>query len=183
MNKSVALHAAAMTLLLLLCGCHGGSSSSGPEPFDPNRPLGPGTYRAVLSTDAQSGVNPLPVQGVALTVALPTGVSIATADGGSGPIPDALLATALAGTSLVSGTYSAELHQVKLALSSPQSRTWSGEYLRLTFKVAAGSSVTEADFQRLNAPFPAAKVVALDPATHSTVVLTSDFKSTLKVSQ
>lgn len=170
-------------LLLLACGGGGGSTPTGGTgtPSGPTA-LSPGAHTLGLSVTMASAAK-APVSGLSLIVQLPPGVTVATTAGDPSPLAGGVLSagSALTGTVLLSGTYSAATRQAKLFLAHTPTTAWSGQALKLVFTVPSGSTVLETDLQTLNAAPTAFKVVGVDTTSHSTVVLTPQATLTLKV--
>ena len=164
----------------LACG-GGGGGSTATQPSGPT-PLSAGVHTLGLSVAMGSGTN-IPVSGIAVTVQLPPGVTVATGSGDPAAILDTSLSagSAITGTSVLSGSHSATTRQSKLTVVHGPTATWSGEYLRLKVTVPSGTTVYGTDFTTLNATPVALKVVGVDTSAHSTVVLTSQATATLKV--
>jgi hypothetical protein len=125
----------------------------------------------------------IPVSGIAVTLTLPAGVTVATTAPGAPRIADAELSTgiAISGENIVTGTYVASSQQVKLSLAWAPGAPWSGEYLRLRFTVEPGAVVTDRDILQLKSTFAAYKAVGVDDVEHRTVVLTAQATTTLRV--
>ena len=165
----------------LACGGGGGGGSSTPAPSGPT-PLTAGLHTLGLSIAMGSGAT-IPVSGIAVTVQLPPGVTVATGSGDPAAILDTSLSagSAITGTSVLSGSHSATTRQSKLTVVHGPTSTWSGEYLRLKVTVPSGTTVYGTDFTTLNATPVALKVVGVDTTAHSTVVLTSQATASLRV--
>ena len=178
---SMILGGAALAVALACGGGGGGGTSTPTTPPGPT-PLSAGTHTLGLSVTMGSGAS-VPVSGVAVTVQLPAGVTVATGSGDPAAILDTALSagSAITGTSVVSGSHSATTRQAKLTVVHGPTVTWSGEYLRLKVTVPSGTTVYATDFTTLNATPVAIKVVGVDTTAHSTVVLTSQATATLRV--
>jgi hypothetical protein len=170
-------------LLALLQACGGGggggSSASAPPVTTPT-PLTAGAHTLGISLSASGTV---PVSGVTLSLTLPTGFTVDVANGATGAIADASLTagTALASNAILSGTWSASSRQAKVVVVHAPAAVWSGEALRLKVTVPSGSTTTEADLQALNAAPAGLKVVGYDTTAHSTVSLTAQSSTSLRV--
>lgn len=167
---------AAMGLVLGL-GC--GGSTAAPQASSPGS-LKPGTYQLSVALQPSEAIT-TPIGGLDLTLALPPGVTVATVGAEGRIAPDSLRAgSEVQGSSLVTGTYLPVPNQVRLALFTAPGAPWQGQALVLLIKVAV--PVPTQTFQTLNTPPPVCKVVGLDAAGHSTVLLTSQVKPSLSVS-
>ena len=177
-RKTLAFTALAVALG---CGGGGGGSTSTPTPSGPT-PLAAGAHTLGLSV-VMSGGATVPVSGVAVTVQLPSGVTVAAGSADPAAIVDTALSagSAITGTSVVSGTHSATSRQSKLTVVHGPTATWSGEYLRLKVTVSSGTTVYATDFTTLNASPVALKVVGVDTTAHSTVNLTNQATASVKV--
>ena len=167
--------------VVLACGGGGGGSSTTTAPSGPT-PLTAGLHTLGLSVAMGSGTT-IPVSGIAVTVQLPPGVTVATGVGDPAVILDTALSagSAITGTSVLSGSHAAATRQSKLTVVHGPTATWSGEYLRLKVTVPSGTTVYATDFTTLNATPISLKVVGVDTTAHSTVVLTSQATATLRV--
>lgn len=126
----------------------------------------------------------VPISAIDLSITLPPGMSVATASGVSGPIENTSIApgSALTGTNLAFGSYSASTRKVRLSMTTTSSSYRSGEFLRLVCDVAATPALTLGDLRSLNSPVPVVKAVGYNPATQSTVALTGNVKAAIGVS-
>ena len=181
MKKLITVLGGAALAVALACGGGGGGGSTTTPPSGPT-PLTAGQHTLGLSV-AMGGGTTVPVSGIAVTVQLPAGVTVATGSGDPAAILDTSLSagSAITGTSVLSGSHSASTRQSKLTVVHGPTATWSGEYLRLKVTVPSGSSIYATDFTTLNATPVAIKVVGVDTTAHSTVVLTSQATATLRV--
>lgn len=169
-------------LLAFAAGCGGGASKQASDPVVQPTGLSSGTHTLGLSVAAPNG-GLVPISGISISVLLPSGVSVTTGSGDPGVIPDTALSagSAVTGAPLLSGTYSSSTRLARLVYADTPLSTWSGEYLKLKITVLSGATVSASDILALNGILPAYKVVGFDPGTHSTVSLTAQAATTLKV--
>lgn len=142
------------------------------------------TGKSVITFSAYSSVTlSVPISAIDLSITLPTGMSVATTGGVSGPIENASVTpgSALNGTNLAFGSYSVSTRKVRLSMTTTSSSYRSGEFLRLTCDVAATPAITLGDLRTLNNPVPLVKAIGYDSATQSTVVLTGNVKAVIGV--
>jgi len=176
--------AMAWTVLAVALGCGGGGGGASSTPTPPSGPtaMASGLHTLGLSVSTAAGAT-VPVSGISITVQLPQGVTVATASGDPGAILDTALSSgsAITGTAVVSGSHSASTRQSRLTVVHAPTVVWSGEYLRLKVTVPTGVTAYATDFTTLNATPVAYKAVGVDTTTHSTVVLSSQATSTLRV--
>lgn len=140
--------------------------------------------KSVITFSAYSSASlPVPVSAIDLSITLPPGMSVATTGGLSGPVENAAITpgSALTGTNLAFGSYSASTRKVRLSMTTTSSSYRSGEFLRLVCDVAATPAITLGDLRALNNPVPVVKAVGYNPATQSTVVLTGNVKAVIGV--
>jgi hypothetical protein len=123
-----------------------------------------------------------PISGVELSITLPEGMSVPTSGGtNSGPIETTALVagTALTGTNLAFGSYSASTRKVRLSMTTTSSSYRQGEFLRLFCDVTGAAPVTLGDLRALNSPVVIKKAVGYDAASQSTVLLTNKLMVTV----
>lgn len=173
---SLLLVCTAVIASLSACGGGGGGSASAP----PTQTLAPGAHTLTFAAISTSRLN-APISGIDVAVKLPVGLSVRTDTGGSGQIASTSITrgSAISAPSLVLGNYSASTRTAYLSIVTTQENCRGGEYLNLTFDVAAGTAVTLNDIYALNATYPKYKVVGLDAATRSSVNLTDSIKTIL----
>jgi hypothetical protein len=138
--------------------------------------------KTVLTFSAMSTARlPTAISGIEFTLKLPAGMSVATVSGPSGSIATASVVSgsALGGTNLAFGSYSASTGKSRLSMATSGDSYRSGEFLRLTCDVAANSSITINDLKALNTPVTVLKAVGFDPVSLSTTQLTDRVKVTL----
>jgi hypothetical protein len=181
MNKLMLL----ATLLLLsatLSGC--GDSNDGQLATSDAYVIPAG--KSVITFSAYSSATlPVSISAIDLSVSLPAGMSVTTTSGGSGQIETSALTpgSALAGTNLAFGSYSASTRKVRLSMTTTNSGYRSGEFLRLACNVAATPATTLGALRAINNPVPLVKVVGYDSATQSTVVLTGKVTAAINVAR
>lgn len=142
--------------------------------------------KSVITFSAYSSATlAVPISAIDFSITLPPGMSVATTSGVSGPIDNASVTpgSALTGTNLAFGSYSASTRKVRLSMVTTSSNYRSGEFLRLICDVAATPAITLGDLRTLNNPVPVLKAVGYNPATQSTVVLTGNVKAVIGASQ
>lgn len=138
--------------------------------------------KATLVFTAMSTAHlPVPVSGIDLSITLPPGMSVATTSGSAGQIAAAsvISGSALAGTNLAFGTYSASNGKTRLSMATTSDSYRSGEFLRLACTVASGTNITLGGLKALNTPVTVLKAVGYDPVTMSTMDLNARLKVTL----
>jgi len=168
-----------MLAFMTLYGCGGGGGNG-------NGGAGPGTDsyvfqagNATLTFSALSTAHlAAPISGIDLFITLPQGMSVATETGRSGQIENASITpgSALVGTNLAFGSYSASNGMVRLSMATTNDNYRSGEFLRLTCIVAPNSAITLGSLKALNVPVSIQKAVGYDPIASSTVILTDSVK-------
>ncbi|MBI2355376.1 MAG: hypothetical protein HYV06_10215 [Deltaproteobacteria bacterium] len=172
----------ALAVTAMLHGC--GDERPIPGQTSPSQtPLAAGTYKLAFTAISTARLD-APISGIDVAIGLPTGVSLdTTTGGGSGQIGPGALATgnAIIGTGLAFGNYSVSTHRAYLSMATTQETYRSGNFLLMSFRVEPGAVVSEYDIVTLNATYPRYKVVGMDQATHSSVVLTDRVKTTLSV--
>jgi hypothetical protein len=160
-----------------LYGC-GDDNASGPLADNYVFPAGGATLTfSAISTATLAA----PISGIDITVALPSGMSVATTSGGSGQIQSAAITpgTALTGTNLAFGSYSASSGKARLSMATTSSSYRSGEFLRLSCSVAPNTAISLANVKALNSPVILSKAIGYDPISKSTIDLTSKVAVTL----
>lgn len=165
------LHLIGLILTLAaLAGC-GGDDGSTPTASDYVFPAGTATLTFSAMSTAQL---PASVSGIDFTLALPVGMNVTTTTGGSGQIVTSTLTpgSALSGTNLAYGNYSASTRKAYLTMATTSDSYRSGEFLRLACTVGTGTSLTLSGLQALNTPVTIVKAVGYDALTNSTVDLT-----------
>jgi hypothetical protein len=175
MNVYLKTICAALTVAALY-GC-GDDSHNGNAALTDSSVLPAG--RAVLTFSAISTARlPAAISGINLAVDLPAGISVSTVSGASGPIDNAsaTAGSALVGTNLAYGTYSASTGRTRLSMATTSDKYRSGEFLRLSCNVAANSGVT---LGSLKSRVSLLKAIGYDPVSQSTVTLTDKVTVTL----
>ncbi|QEM70123.1 hypothetical protein FO488_04155 [Geobacter sp. FeAm09] len=164
--------------LLALYGC-GGDGDGGPAPITDSY-LFPAGKATITFTAMSTAKLAAPLSGIDLSLTLPQGMSVTTASGASGPIATDSVTpgSALTGTNLAFGTYSATTRKVILGMVTTSNSYRSGEFLRLTCTVAANTSITLGGL-KTGAPVTVVKAVGYDPVSKSTVTLTGNIKVNL----
>ena len=173
----------ALTVTVLLNGCgDDGDGGSGVQPYPSKTPLAVGAYKLSFTAISTARLD-APISGIDVAIGLPAGVSVDTLNGGSGQISPGALGTgnAIIGTGLAMGNYSGATRRVYLSMATTQATYRSGNFLLMTFMVQPGAVVSEYDFVTLNAAYPRYKVVGMDAATRSSIILTDKVKTTLSV--
>lgn len=171
---------AALALFATLSGCGGDSTSTGGDAYV--FPAG----KSVITFSALSTARlAVPISSIDVSITLPPGMSVVTSGGGSGSIDTAsvLAGSALTGTNLAFGSYSASTRKVRLSMTTASSSYRSGEFLKLLCDVAPNTSISLVALRTLNMPVPVIKAVGYDPATRSTVVLTNRVAVTIEAAQ
>jgi hypothetical protein len=165
----------AAVIFMSLFGC--GSGSGGPAVSDYVFPAGKATLTFTAMSTARLSV---PLSGLDMSLTLPHGMS-ATASGASGQIDAASVTagSALVGTNLAFGSYSASSGKTMLSMATTSGSFRSGEFLRLTCTVAPNTAISLSSLQALNSPVAVLKAVGYDPVTQSTVQLTGKIKVTV----
>jgi len=176
----------AISFFSLLYGC-----GSGDEWQATSQPVTeiPGSYRfpAGKSIIAFSAISTArlaaSVSALDITLTLPQGMSAVTAGGLSGHVDDASITagSALTGTNLAFGSYSASSRKLRLSMTTTSTNYRGGEFLRLTCDVAPAVAITLDDLRALNNPVKVVKAIGYDPHTISTLQLTSSVKVTIGV--
>jgi len=165
---------------LMLVGCHDGGRNDWNDIHKLDA-LPAGNYQLSFSMDSSSASSP--VNGVDLTVKLPSGVTIASDK--TGRISNAALSTGsdLKGISLIVGQYAADKRQAHLNLTTTTATVWKGEFARMTVTIPAGVSVSEYTLMKtvMDDGFPTYKVMGLSASTHDTVSMTRDAQTTVKL--
>lgn len=167
--------AAALTALY---GCGGGDGGSGQVSDSYVFPSGKATLAFSAISTAQLSA---PISGVDFSITLPQGMSVTTVSGSSGQIDSTTVTpgSALTGTNLAFGSYSASTRKAYLGMATTSNGYRSGEFLRLTCIVAPNTSITLGSLKALNAPVTIVKAVGYDPLARSTVTLTNSLKVTM----
>jgi hypothetical protein len=181
MKKMMRLVMSAVTVAVLY-GCGSGGSNGGGGYAGDSFVLPAG--RAALAFSASSTARlDSSISGIDIAVVLPQGMSVATTGGGSSQIENGrvLAGSALTGTSLAYGNYSAPIRTAKLTMATTSNNYRSGEFLRLICTVDSNTSITVGSLRALNNPVTLIKAVGYDAATASTKVLTGKVKVTLDV--
>ena len=169
-----------LTLFAALSGCGGDSTSTGGDAYV--FPAG----KSVITFSALSTARlAIPISAIDVSITLPPGMSVATSGGGSGSIDTASVraGSALAGTNLAFGSYSASTRKVRLSMTTASNSYRSGEFLTLLCDVAPNTSISLVALRTLNTPVPVIKAVGYDSATRSTVVLTNKIAVTIEAAQ
>ena len=175
MNPKASLPLIAALLALMGCSC----SQSGATPDNPY--LAPGMHSLTLTAQVPAG-QVVPVSGLQLTLALPPGVVLFTAPGSSAVQAASLKPlNAAAGTTLVDGNYQPDSSQLELAMIATPSGAWSGDFLRIQFLVLPESPVPVQSLAALNGTPLHCRVVGVDPVQHSSVDLSAQVVTTLRV--
>jgi hypothetical protein len=170
MKITLKLAGLALVLMALLYGC-GDDKASGPVADNYVFPAG----NATLTFSAMSTATlAAPISGLDIAVVLPSGMSVATTSGVSGQIQSAAITpgTALSGTNLAFGSYSASSGKTRLSMATTSSNYRLGEFLRLTCSVAPNTAISLATVKGLNTPVTVTKAVGYDAISKSTVDLT-----------
>lgn len=164
--------------LAALAGCGGGDGSSTPSTGDYVFPAGTATVTFSAMSTAQL---PASISGIDFTLTLPVGMDVTTTTGGTGQIVTSTLTpgSALSGTNLAYGNYSASTRKAYLTMATTSDSYRSGEFLRLACTVGTGTSITLSGLQALNAPVTIVKAVGYDTLTNSTVDLTDKLAVTI----
>jgi len=164
--------------LMALYGCGDDGGDGGPVSDNYVFPAGKATLAFSSMSTAQLVA---PISGIDLSITLPPGMSVVAASGLSGPIDTTSVTpgSALTGTNLAFGTYSASNGKTRLSMATTSDKYRSGEFLRLTCIVASNTSITLGSLKALNAPVPVLKAVGYDPVAKSTTTLTNSIKVTL----
>lgn len=141
-------------------------------------PAGRATLTFIAMSTAQL---PAPINGVDFSIVLPQGMSVTTQNGGSGQIDNTTVipGSALTGTNLAYGSYSASTRKAYLAMATTSSTYRSGEFLRLFCTVAPDTRITLGSLKALNSPTAVTKAVGYDSSTTSTVQLTGKVSVTI----
>lgn len=164
---------------LALYGCGGGGGDGGGGTIDDSYvfPAGAATITFSAMSTAQL---PASVSGIDLTLTLPQGMSVTTTGGTSGQIATASVVpgSALTGTNLAFGSYSAASRKTHLSMVTTSDSYRQGEFLRLTCTVASNSGITLGSLKS-GSPVTVVKAVGYNSATSSTVVLTGKLKVNL----
>lgn len=123
------------------------------------------------------------ISGIDFSVTLPQGMNVITANGGSGPIEAASITagSALAGTNLAFGNYSASTRTAHLSMATTSNNYRSGEFLRLACTVDPNTNITLGSLKTANSPVPIQKAVGWDPFTTGTILLTNQVRVTIGV--
>jgi len=168
-----------MLIAMALYGCGGGSDGAAPVTDSYVFPAGKATLAFTAMSTAHLAV---PISGIDFTVTLPPGMSVATAAGASGQISTASIVpgSALTGTNLAFGTYSASNGKTHLSMVTTSDSYRSGEFLRLTCTVAGNTNITLGGLKALNTPVTL-DAVGYDPVSKSTVTLANSVKVILGV--
>lgn len=165
---------------LSACGNDGSGASgvSGGSADTYKFPAGKATLAFSAISTAQL---PVSISGIDFTVNLPVGMSVDTASGGTGQIVSTTVTqgTALTGTNLAFGSYSASTRKVNLGMATTSNNYRAGEFLRLGCTIAPTASITLGDLRGINSPILIVKAVGYDPITSGTVQLTSKVKLTV----
>lgn len=158
---------------LALYGCSG--SGSGSSVNTNLLPVGKNTlvFSITSTSKFQTSVN-----GIDFSITLLPGMSVATANGLSGPIvTDSVLpVSGMEGSSLSFGSYSVSTRKVYLGMVTTSDTFRSGKFLRLICNVAPNTNITLSDLLALNSPMAVKKAVGFDSITNTTVVLTGSLK-------
>jgi hypothetical protein len=172
-----ALVAAVAVMTMYGCGGDGGGGG-GPVADSYVFPAGKATlvFSAISTAQLPAGIS-----GVDFSITLPLGMGVTTASGGTALIDSASVTSgsALTGTNLAFGSYSASSRKAHLSMATASNTFRSGEFLRLSCNVNPDTSITLGDLKALNAPVTLQKVVGYDPVSKSTVIFTSKVKVTL----
>lgn len=178
MMKKIIGMAAAVFMAAGIWGCGGGSSEPAVQKLSAGKATLAFTAMSTAKLDSSIG-------GIDIEVALPPGMSIATAGGGSGPVDSGSLVpgTAIQGSNLVYGNYSASTRKARIAFTNTSNSYRSGEFLRLVCSVDGNANVTAADVRALNNPVVVLKAAGYDAATLSTTLLTGKVRVTMDVLQ
>ena len=169
-----------VVLLLALCGGCGGETHSAGAAQSGHSPLAAGRHRLTFSACSTARLQ-AGISGVSLTMRMPAGAAPPTAGEASGTIdPEALSpGLGLQPNALAFGSFSASTGTVRLSVATARDNFRGGEYLELLFTVAPGASVSLAEICALNPELQQYRVVGLDLATHSTVVMSGVVRTTL----
>lgn len=168
--KKVTMMIMAVITAVALYGC-GDDNASGPVADNYVFPAGNATLAfSAISTATLAA----PISGIDISVVLPSGMSVATTSGVSGQIQSASITpgTALSGTNLAFGSYSASNGKTRLSMATTSNNYRSGEFLRLSCSVAPNTAISLANVKALNNPVTVTKAVGYDAITKSTVDLT-----------
>ncbi|MBV5339331.1 MAG: hypothetical protein J0665_07190 [Deltaproteobacteria bacterium] len=173
---------AAVAVSLSACGGGGGDLIEAPPStvVASSQTLTPGsTYKLVFSAISTAQL-PAPIGGIEVAAQLPAGLSVSTVSG-----TEEIAASSITSGSDVqwspSGSYVSSTGIAHLNMATTQSTYRGGQYLKLLFTVAAGTSVTPGDITTLNATYPSYKVTGYDATTSSSVDMTNIVKTTLTV--
>jgi len=171
--------------LTTLYGCGSGdssnsSTSSGTTPVADTYVFPAGTATITFSAMSTAKLS-APVSEILVALNLPVGMSVTTTGGASGLIDGTTVTagSALTGTSLAFGTYSASTRTAYLSTTITSDSYRSGEFLRLICTVASGPVITLADLKAANDPVTIVKAVGYDSTSKSTVTLTDKLKVTI----
>lgn len=165
-------------IAIALAGCGDDKNDGGTAGGEYVFPAGTATLAFTAMSTAQLSV---PVSGIELTLALPAGMGVTTTTGSTGQIVSSTLTpgSALSGTNLAYGNYSASTRKAYLSMATTSSSYRSGEFLRLACTVDTGTSITLSGLRALNTPVTLVRAVGYDALTNSTVDLTGKLAVTL----
>lgn len=189
MNMRTWLLCSAMSIVLSACGGGGdliNASAPASSEMPGSRELAPGKYKLTFTAISTARL-PVAVSGVEVAVKLPTGLSVATVpgSGASGPFNAAsvMSGSAVQAGGVVFGGYSSSTRTAYVTMVTTQENFRGGTYVSLLFTAEPGSAVTPDDIYNMNAVYPHYRVVGVDTAAHSTVLMTGMVRTRLAVEQ
>ncbi len=164
--------------LVTLSGCGGSDSSQVTDSY-----IFPAGTSTLAFTAMSTSLLPTSISGIDFSITLPVGMNVATANGGSGPIEIASITagSALAGTNLAFGSYSASTRTAHLSMATTSNSYRSGEFLRLACTVDPNTNITLGSLKNANSPVLIQKAVGWDPSTLGTVLLTNQVRVAIGV--
>jgi len=148
-------------------------------PSGADEPLPAGTYEMVIRVAADDALA-APIGGVTVELALPGGVTAATSDSTTGELAPGVLeaGSAVQGIQVSAGRFSTASQALTMVLAVAPESVWSGELAKLRLDVAPGAAVTAEELRGSLATF---RAVGLNPASRSTVDLTSGIHMSMQV--
>jgi hypothetical protein len=163
-------------VLTTLYGCGSDGSITDSYVF----PQGNATLAFSAISTARLGAT---IRFIDFTVTLPAGMEVSTTTGGSGPITGSTVTggSALAGTGLAYGSYSASTRKAHLTMATTSDSYRAGEFLKLACTVAPNTSISLGALRLLNTPVPIMQAVGYDASSLSTVVLTNKLQVNIGV--
>lgn len=185
MKKNTILGLFCSLFILQVTGCGGGPGDNSQAPVT-------STQKTAVITFSIMSTNRLPVRinGIEITAYLPSGVTVPTESTTPSQVSASALAAGSAVTGAIStsnyvfGSYSASSRKINIFVadsSGAQSGFGPGSFAQLTCNVTNGTTLTGNDFVILNNPFPHLKAIGYDPASRSSIDLTSYLTPSLEV--